>query len=90
MGLEMRPFFTRGNFWAYPVYAAVGGSFGYWLTGVQERQDKVLDERKRVLLDKRRRRSEREAADREKAIADGEPEAVAPPKKHDGYLIGSR
>ena len=58
----MRPLITIQNAWAYPFYAAVGGSFGYWLTGVQERQDHLLDDRKRRLLEKRKRRTERAAA----------------------------
>lgn len=56
----MRPFFTRQGAWAYPFYAAVGGSFGYWLQGVSERQDRLLQERKYQLLEKRRRRAEKE------------------------------
>jgi hypothetical protein len=40
------------------VYAAVGGSFGYWLTGVESRQLAVLEERKMRLLEKRRKRDE--------------------------------
>lgn len=56
----MRPFFNRNGLWAYPVFAAVGGSFGYWLQGVSERQDQLLQERKYSLLEKRRRRAEKE------------------------------
>lgn len=56
----MRPFFNRQSLWAYPVFAAVGGSFGYWLTGVQQRQSVLLNERRFNLLEKRRRRAERE------------------------------
>jgi hypothetical protein len=51
----MRPLFGRSYLWTYPVYAAVGGSFGYWLTGVESRQLAVLQERKARLLEKRRR-----------------------------------
>ena len=58
----MRPFFNKESLWAYPVFAAVGGSFGYWLTGVESRQTKILTERRNSLLEKRRRRAEREAA----------------------------
>ncbi|KAI0199355.1 hypothetical protein F4808DRAFT_461911 [Astrocystis sublimbata] len=60
LGLEMRPFFNRGSLWAYPVFAGVGASFGYWLQGVDERQCAVLDERKRLILEKRARRAARE------------------------------
>jgi len=56
LGIEMRPLFHRSYMWAYPVYAAVGGSFGYWLTGVESRQLAVLEERKQRLLEKRARR----------------------------------
>ena len=58
----MRPFFNKESLWAYPVFAAAGGSFGYWLTGVESRQMKILTERRNSLLEKRRRRAEREAA----------------------------
>lgn len=56
----MRPFFNRGSLWAYPLFAAVGGSFGYWLTGVESRQTQLLTDRRDKLLEKRRRRAERE------------------------------
>ena len=56
----MRPFFNKESLWAYPVFAAAGGSFGYWLTGVENRQMKVLSDRRNRLLEKRRRRAERE------------------------------
>lgn len=56
----MRPFFNKESLWAYPVFAAVGGSFGYWMTGVEHRQLQVLTERRNALLEKRRRRAERE------------------------------
>jgi len=68
LGIEMRPFFTRDALWAYPVFAAAGGSFGYWLTGVEERQIKILSDRKKSLLEKRRRRAELEAS--ETAVAE--------------------
>ena len=58
--MEMRPFFNRGSLWAYPLYAGVGGSFGYWMMGVEERQIKLLSDRRDSLLEKRRRRAERE------------------------------
>jgi len=60
LGIEMRPFFNRGSLWVYPLFAAVGGSFGYWLTGVHDRQLDVLRERRDNLVAKRRRRAERE------------------------------
>ena len=57
----MRPFFNKESLWAYPVFAAAGGSFGYWLTGVENRQMKMLADRRDRLLEKRKRRAEREA-----------------------------
>lgn len=56
----MRPFFNKESLWAYPIFAAAGGSFGYWLTGVESRQLKLLAERRTNLLEKRKRRAERE------------------------------
>ncbi|KAL7625069.1 hypothetical protein AAE478_004283 [Parahypoxylon ruwenzoriense] len=66
LGLEMRPFFNRGSLWAYPVFAGVGASFGYWLQGVDERQRSTLEERKQGILEKRARKAARDA---EKATA---------------------
>ncbi|ORY71946.1 uncharacterized protein BCR38DRAFT_330070 [Pseudomassariella vexata] len=60
LGLEMRPFFNRGSLWAYPVFAGVGSSFGYWIQGVDERQQAMLEERKNIILEKRARRAARE------------------------------
>ena len=57
----MKPLFYRRELWLYPLYAAVGGSFGYWLQGASDRHDAMLQERKEMLLEKRRRRAEREA-----------------------------
>ena len=71
LGIEMRPFFHKESLWAYPVFAAAGGSFGYWLTGVSERQNAILAERRESLLAKRRRRAEREGTDAEAKIAEG-------------------
>lgn len=57
----MRPLFRPLKaLWAYPFFATVGGSFGYWLTDVHSRQLAIMNERKQNLLDKRRRRAERE------------------------------
>lgn len=56
----MRPFFHKDNLWSYPLYAAAGGAFGYWLTGVEGRQMKMLGDRRDRLLEKRRRRADRE------------------------------
>ncbi|KAI9816767.1 MAG: hypothetical protein M1827_001412 [Pycnora praestabilis] len=70
LGIEMRPFFNKESLWAYPVFAAAGGSFGYWLTGVENRQMKILADRRNSLLEKRRRRAEREGGS-EKVEEDG-------------------
>jgi len=51
----MRPFFSRSTIHGYPIFAAVGGAFGYWLQGVSERQQAVLEGRRKVLLEKRAR-----------------------------------
>ena len=63
LGIEMRPFFQRGTLWVYPLFASIGGSFGYWLKGVEDRQVKLLQQRKEILIEKRRRRAEREVND---------------------------
>ena len=57
----MRPFFNKQSLWAYPVFAGTGASFGYWLTGVDARQQEILGARRTALLEKRARRAEREA-----------------------------
>lgn len=44
----------------YPVYAAIGGSFGYWLQGAETRQFAVLEKSRERLLEKRARKAERE------------------------------
>ena len=67
----MRPFLHPKLFWGYPLFGAVGGSFGYWVQGVDERQVAHLQERKQSILDKRARRAERIAA----AAAQAEAEA---------------
>lgn len=61
VGIEMRPFFNKSSLWAYPAYAAGGASFGYWLQGVEEGQKDALGERKRMLLEKRARKAQRDA-----------------------------
>jgi hypothetical protein len=60
LGIEMRPLLGRDAVWMYPLFAGVGGSFGYWLQGVETRQWKILAERREALLAKRRRRDERD------------------------------
>ena len=56
----MRPLFNKESLWVYPVYAGLGGGVGYWLMGVEQRQTSYLKERRDSLLEKRRRRAERE------------------------------
>jgi len=65
LGLEMRPFFNKESLWVYPVFAATGASFGYWLQGVEGRQQTILGARRQSLLEKRARRAQREAAEAE-------------------------
>ena len=59
MGIEMRPFFNKQSLWVYPLYMAGGAGFGYWLQGVDDRQNAVLAERKQRLLEKRARQAQR-------------------------------
>ena len=67
----MRPLLSRqSNLWLYPLYATVGGGFGYWLQGIELRQEKILKDRKEMLLDKRRRKAERENAKAELSSQD--------------------
>jgi hypothetical protein len=61
----MRPFFNKESLWVYPLFAGVGGSFGYWLMGVEQRQQVILGARRTSLLEKRARRAERESAEAE-------------------------
>jgi hypothetical protein len=56
----MRPFFRKQELWVYPFFGGIGGSFGYWLQGVERKQMKILAERRKSLLEKRARRAERE------------------------------
>ncbi|KAK4137576.1 hypothetical protein BT67DRAFT_438828 [Trichocladium antarcticum] len=71
LGIEMRPFFNRKSLWAYPLFGGVGASFGYWMQGVDERQTKMLQERKAAILEKRARKAARQAAATATADAEG-------------------
>lgn len=42
------------------MYAGIGASFGYWLQGIEDRQMRILADTRSTLLEKRRRRAERE------------------------------
>lgn len=59
LGIEMRPILAKESLWVYPLFAGVGGSFGYWLQGVESRQLKMLAQRREAILEKRRRRDEK-------------------------------
>jgi len=61
MGIEMRPFFNKESLWVYPIYMAGGAGFGYWLQGVEDRQNDQIAERKQSLLEKRARKALRDA-----------------------------
>ncbi|KAL4873693.1 hypothetical protein BDV12DRAFT_159430 [Aspergillus spectabilis] len=58
LGIEMRPILAKESLWVYPLFAGVGGSFGYWLHGVEQRQLAILGQQKEAILAKRRRRDE--------------------------------
>ncbi|KAK3059107.1 hypothetical protein LTR09_000673 [Extremus antarcticus] len=58
LGIEMRPFHQQ--WWAYGIYGSLGAGFGYWLQGVEHNQMRYLRETRDRLLEKRRRRAERE------------------------------
>ena len=63
LGIEMRPFFqNNASLVWYPVFGTIGASFGWWLNGVEQRQVALLQQRKSILIEKRKRRAEREAA----------------------------
>ncbi|KAL1953272.1 hypothetical protein VTO42DRAFT_3334 [Malbranchea cinnamomea] len=77
LGIEMRPLFNKESLWVYPLFATVGGSFGYWLEGVESRQLKMLAERKEMLLEKRKRRAECEARESSALSQTEEPGVLA-------------
>ena len=54
----MRPF--HHQLWAYGIYGGLGASFGYWLQGMEDNQMRYLRETRDRLVEKRRRRAERE------------------------------
>ncbi|KAF1831920.1 hypothetical protein BDW02DRAFT_457960, partial [Decorospora gaudefroyi] len=58
LGIETRPLFNKESLWVYPVYASIGGGFGYWLMGVEQRHFRLLADRRDKLLEKRARRKE--------------------------------
>ncbi|KAI9651821.1 MAG: hypothetical protein M1831_007571 [Alyxoria varia] len=56
----MRPLFNRQSLWVYPIFASIGGGIGYWLTGVEQRNMAILNEKREKLLQKRIRRAQAE------------------------------
>jgi len=50
---------TPPSLLGYPIFAAVGASFGHWLDGVETRHATILDERLATLKEKRQRQDER-------------------------------
>jgi hypothetical protein len=58
LGIEMRPLFHKRTWIGYPIFASISGAFGYYLEGVEERQQKILEARKQRLLEKRARAKE--------------------------------
>ncbi|KAF2764699.1 hypothetical protein EJ03DRAFT_331602 [Teratosphaeria nubilosa] len=60
LGIEMRPFLS--NPIAYPIYGTIGAAFGYYIQGVENNQMRYLRETRDRLLEKRRRRAEREGS----------------------------
>ncbi|KAF2087970.1 hypothetical protein K490DRAFT_65250 [Saccharata proteae CBS 121410] len=57
LGIEMRPFFQKHERFIYIIYAGIGGGFGYWLQGVEQRNEKRLNDKRDMLLAKRARRA---------------------------------
>ena len=67
----MRPIFDRPGLVTYPIFMAVGASFGYWMQTVEDKQTAQLEERRKNLLAKRERKAQRDA-ERASAVADAE------------------
>lgn len=63
LGIEMRPFIHRKTWIGYPIFASISGAFGYYLQGVEERQNKILNDRREILLAKRARQMERDVSE---------------------------
>ena len=85
MGIEMRPLITKGSLWAYPWYAGIFGSFGWWLTGVETRQLHWIEKRKTLFLEKKARVEELQRKEAEEAAARGEEV-----KKPVGWVLGGK
>lgn len=78
----MRSFFSRQEVLKYGIYGGLGASFGYWLQGAEENQMRYLSETRNRLLEKRRRRAEREGT----AVAGGANEYQ---KEQEGLFAGA-
>ena len=65
----MRPFLEKQALLGFPVFMIAGGSFGYWLEGKEQEGNKILAERRHNLMEKRKRRAQREGTSLEGRIA---------------------
>ena len=68
LGIEQQALFARHNWVGYPIYMSISGACGYYLEGVEDRQHDILQERKKMLIAKRARQAERDAAASESAV----------------------
>ena len=68
----MRPFHHQLR--AYGIYGGLGASFGYWLQGVENKQMRYLRETRDRLLEKRKRRAEREGVDLGAGVGQEDPQ----------------
>lgn len=62
MGIQHRPIIHLPTMWVYGLFGGLGGTFGYWIQGVEDRQMAMLADRKAALLAKRARQAERDSA----------------------------
>jgi len=62
LGIQWRPYTAAHDLWGYPGYGAVAAGIGYFLIGMEERQMAILNDRKNLLLEKRKRAAERREA----------------------------
>ena len=83
----MRPF--HHQLWAYGIYGGIGASFGYWLQDVETRQMRYLGDTRDRLLEKRRRRAEREGMNNGASGAEIEPVGIGEIAAHGGGAAGS-
>ncbi|KAI5289877.1 hypothetical protein KEM52_000638 [Ascosphaera acerosa] len=69
LGIQKRPIVEVPKLWVYGLFGGLGGTVGYWLQGVEDRQLAMLAERKAVLLAKRARQAAREQEGEESGAA---------------------